>query len=83
MVNCLRELRLSVWVFGHFIKLMISSPSSFQSDVLRPPIKEKVKLLTYNTFLRPPPVKNNLNDYKNERCELIIQQFQKSAFSLL
>lgn len=27
-----------------------------------------IRLLTYNIFLRPPPVKNNFDDYKNERC---------------
>lgn len=27
----------------------------------------KIKLLTYNIFLRPPPVKNNENDWKDER----------------
>jgi hypothetical protein len=29
--------------------------------------RNHIKLLTYNIFLRPPPVKNNENDYKNER----------------
>lgn len=28
-----------------------------------------VWILTYNIFLRPPPVKNNDDDYKNERCK--------------
>ena len=27
----------------------------------------KVKLLTYNLFMRPPFIKNNENDFKNER----------------
>ena len=27
------------------------------------------KILTYNIFLRPPPVKNNDDDYKNERLK--------------
>lgn len=29
--------------------------------------RNNVKLLTYNIFLRPPPVKNNENDWKDER----------------
>jgi len=28
---------------------------------------KKIKLLSYNIFLRPPPVKNNENDWKDER----------------
>jgi hypothetical protein len=28
-----------------------------------------VRILTYNIFLRPPPVKNNDDDYKNERLQ--------------
>lgn len=28
-----------------------------------------IKLLTYNLFLRPPGIKTNKNDYKNERLE--------------
>lgn len=29
--------------------------------------RTSIKLLTYNIFLRPPPVKNNENDWKDER----------------
>jgi hypothetical protein len=29
--------------------------------------RQTVKILTYNIFLRPPPVKNNENDWKDER----------------
>lgn len=29
--------------------------------------RSHVKILTYNIFLRPPPVKNNDNDWKDER----------------
>ncbi len=28
---------------------------------------KKIKILSYNIFLRPPPVKNNENDWKDER----------------
>jgi len=33
----------------------------------------KIKILTYNIFLRPPPVKNNADDYKNERCKIFLK----------
>ena len=26
---------------------------------------KNIKLLTYNVFLRPPPIKTNLDDFKN------------------
>ncbi len=29
--------------------------------------RKHIKVLTYNIFLRPPPLKNNEDDYKNER----------------
>ena len=29
--------------------------------------RQKIKLLTYNFFLRPPPIKTNSDDYKEER----------------
>ena len=35
--------------------------------------EQKFKLLTYNTFLRPPFIHANDNDYKNERCKLICE----------
>ncbi|KAL4503900.1 hypothetical protein ABPG72_022530 [Tetrahymena utriculariae] len=34
---------------------------------------DEVKILTYNVFMRPPLIKNNEDDFKNERCELIIK----------
>lgn len=33
----------------------------------------KVSLLTYNVFLRPPPIKTNEDDYKEERFEEILK----------
>lgn len=33
---------------------------------------EPARLLTYNIFMRPPGVKNNANDYKNDRLKHII-----------
>jgi endonuclease/exonuclease/phosphatase family metal-dependent hydrolase len=35
--------------------------------------RTKIKVLTYNVFLRPPPVKNNENDWKDERLADIIK----------
>jgi endonuclease/exonuclease/phosphatase family metal-dependent hydrolase len=31
--------------------------------------RKNIKFLTYNIFLRPPPIKNNENDWKDERLE--------------
>jgi endonuclease/exonuclease/phosphatase family metal-dependent hydrolase len=31
--------------------------------------RKNIKLMTYNIFLRPPPIKNNENDWKDERLE--------------
>lgn len=31
-----------------------------------------IKILTYNIFIRPPPIKNNENDYKDERLDEFI-----------
>ncbi|EFA75685.1 putative sphingomyelinase [Heterostelium album PN500] len=31
-----------------------------------------IKLLTYNVFIRPPGIRNNFNDYKDERLECMI-----------
>lgn len=33
------------------------------------PTKGHIRLLTYNIFLRPPFIRNNADDYKNERFE--------------
>lgn len=35
--------------------------------------RENIRVLTYNIFLRPPPVKNNENDWKDERLEDFIK----------
>jgi endonuclease/exonuclease/phosphatase family metal-dependent hydrolase len=46
-----------------------------QESEIKDRIREKiltrrnVKFLTYNIFLRPPPIKNNENDWKDERLE--------------
>ena len=38
--------------------------------------RRPVRLLTYNIFCRPPFVKNNEDDYKNERLELFLQEIE-------
>ena len=35
--------------------------------------RNSVRLLSYNFFLRPPPVNNNGSDYKNERLKDFIE----------
>ena len=35
--------------------------------------RKGIRLLTYNIFLRPPPLKNNISDYKDERLEDFIK----------
>ncbi|KAF2069907.1 hypothetical protein CYY_008778 [Polysphondylium violaceum] len=34
----------------------------------------QIKLLTYNVFIRPPGIKNNANDYKDERLECLVSE---------
>lgn len=38
--------------------------------------RKEIKLLTYNIFLRPPPVKNNENDWKDERLSDFVKQLE-------
>lgn len=38
--------------------------------------KRNVRLLTLNVFLRPPPIKTNLDDYKEERFLEIMRIIQ-------
>lgn len=38
--------------------------------------REQIKLLTYNIFLRPPPVKNNESDWKEARLADFIQELK-------
>ena len=37
----------------------------------------RVRLLTLNMFMRPPPIKNNEDDFKNERLEYFGQNLLK------
>ena len=36
--------------------------------------RKSIRMLTYNIFLRPPPIKNNDNDWKDERLEDFCKQ---------
>ena len=42
-----------------------------------PPLEQPknftIRLLSYNIFLRPPPIKNNISDYKDARCQEFLQ----------
>jgi hypothetical protein len=38
--------------------------------------REHLKILTYNIFIRPPPVKTNENDWKDERISDFIKYLQ-------
>ena len=52
-----------------------SESSSSDSEEDKPP--KEVRLLTYNIFIRPPPIKNKLNDYKDERLACMIEKIGK------
>jgi endonuclease/exonuclease/phosphatase family metal-dependent hydrolase len=45
-----------------------------KQDILLP--REDIRVLTYNIFLRPPPLKTNEDDYKDERLEDFIKEFE-------
>ena len=47
-----------------------------EADKLKLLNRSNIKLLNYNIFLRPPPVKNNESDYKNERLADFIKQLE-------
>lgn len=52
------------------------SPSLYQ-DVYKPSTTAP-RLLTFNLFMRPPGIKNNANDYKDERLDYIIEHLLPS-----
>ena len=39
--------------------------------------REEIRVLTFNIFMRPPAVKNNIDDYKEERFEEFIKLFHE------
>ena len=44
-----------------------SSKNTYELQNSENNLNNRIKILTYNFFLRPPPVKTNESDYKNER----------------
>ncbi|KAL4438416.1 hypothetical protein ABPG74_009455 [Tetrahymena malaccensis] len=54
---------------------VVKSNQSPKSNVINNYLSQgvrSVRVLTYNIFLRPPPIKNNKDDYKNERTKLFL-----------
>src|SRR3954453_16972123 len=51
----------------YFHPLMELNFKHIQDEKILP--RKTIKVLTYNIFLRPPPIKNNENDWKDERLE--------------
>lgn len=49
----------------HFHPLMDLDENYMNQDIILQ--RDTIRVLTYNIFLRPPPVKNNENDWKDER----------------
>lgn len=43
----------------------------------KPSKQHKIKLLSYNIFMRPPLICTNGNDYKNERLELLVNKISE------
>jgi hypothetical protein len=39
--------------------------------------RPNVKIWSHNVFLRPPPIKNNNDDYKSERFGLFMDRIHK------
>ena len=58
-------LQSSISPFSHHLHPI----NGVQQEVRR----REVKILSYNIFLRPPPVKNNKSDHKNDR----VHEFSK------
>ncbi|EGG21658.1 putative sphingomyelinase [Cavenderia fasciculata] len=54
------------------ISISSESPISSSSSSVSDSSPTTVRLLTYNVFVRPPGIKNNHNDYKDERLECMI-----------
>ena len=49
---------------------LITSSNQNENEIIN---RKKIKLLTYNFFLRPPPIKTNEDDYKEERLQDFFQ----------
>lgn len=61
---------LLIIILYNIIKLHNNKMQEYSSNVK----DQGIKIWTYNVFLRPPPIKNNHDDYKMERFNLIIER---------
>ena len=61
-------------IYIHKLSDIDTIPTSNKYETLN---RNEVKLLTYNFFLRPPPIKTNENDYKSERLNDFISTHLK------
>jgi hypothetical protein len=60
------------------IEFEISIKTKIIMDEPLNPIEPKcIRIWSYNVFLRPPPIKNNNDDYKSERFALIVELIHK------
>ena len=49
-------------------------PDSLNQDYIVP--RKNIRLLTYNMYMRPPPVKTNESDHKDARLEEFIKRLE-------
>ena len=61
-------------IYIHKLSDIDTIPTSNKYETLN---RNEVKLLTYNFFLRPPPIKTNESDYKSERLNDFISTHLK------
>lgn len=54
------------WTFYHPLNKINEKKIGHMNKLLP---RREINLLTYNIFLRPPPVKNNISDHKDDRLE--------------
>ena len=62
----------------NFLKFNSNFPTdiSNQSSDFNTDAPREIKVLTYNMFLRPPGVKNNADDFKNERFQAFLKEIE-------
>ena len=61
-------------MYIHPLLILDDDESKLKSEIILK--RKRIKLLTYNIFLRPPPVKNNESDWKNERLIDFLQEIE-------
>ncbi|KAI8364929.1 Endonuclease/exonuclease/phosphatase [Blakeslea trispora] len=77
LVVSILSILVSTLVFFIF-SLVYFSPVSIPVNFLDQSLTYTPRLLTLNIFMRPPGIKNNENDYKNDRLEYIIHNILPS-----